>query len=127
MDVRYSKDETGFEFSKAIEYHKFNKKCVEIAHEIHPKNCWDKDLLTKGIIIRLLILPGLEDECIENLVWINSTLGNDTLISLMSQYFPAWEALGSPPLNRTITKEEFDKVSSKLNSLGFDKGWIQEL
>ena len=75
----------------------------------------------------MLILPGLEDECIENLNWINSTLGNDTPVSLMSQYFPAWEAIDKPPLNRAITKEEFIKVSSKLNSLGFDKGWIQEI
>ncbi|MCK5848847.1 MAG: radical SAM protein [Caldisericia bacterium] len=127
MDVRYSKDKTGFEFSKAIEYQKFNRKCVEIAHEIQPENIFENGLLKKGIIIRLLVLPELENECIENLLWIKSSFGSNTLISLMSQYFPAWEALKNPPLNRKITKEEFDKVSSKLTSLGFDKGWIQDL
>jgi putative pyruvate formate lyase activating enzyme len=127
LDARYSKDETAYRYSCATQYTSINQQLLRMAREIQPHDCWENDLLQKGLIIRLLVLPGLANECIDLLHTIHEILGNQVLISLMSQYFPTWKSFENPPLDRTISIEEWNSVRSSLDSLGFSNGWIQEL
>jgi putative pyruvate formate lyase activating enzyme len=127
LDARYSKDKTAQKFSKATTYTTLNQKIIQIARNIQPSDQWDDDLITKGLIVRILILPGFSQESIEILHMLHDTVGSQVLISLMSQYFPTWKAFDNPPLNRTLYPEEWNEVVDTLTSLGFSNGWIQEL
>jgi len=85
---------------------------------------WDGDKITRGTIIRHLILPGCVDNSLRVLDWIGEHFApGEVLVSLMRQYTPMG---GLPaPFDRRITDEEYDAVLSwmYLNDL---EGFTQE-
>lgn len=96
---------------------------------------WNGDKVTRGTIIRHLILPGCVENSLRVLDWIGDTFApGQVLVSLMRQYTPMG---GLPaPFDRPITDEEYDAVLSwmYLNDLhGFtqeeaaaDRGFIPD-
>ena len=96
---------------------------------------WQGERVTRGVIIRHLILPGQVENSLRVLDWIGEHFRpGEVLVSLMRQYTPMG---GLPaPYNRRITDEEYDAVLSwmYLNDLeGFtqeaeaaDKGFIPD-
>ncbi len=85
---------------------------------------WDGDKITRGTIIRHLILPGCVDNSLKVLDWIGESFApGEVLVSLMRQYTPMG---GLPaPFDRRVTEEEYDAVLSwmYLNDL---EGFTQE-
>ena len=85
---------------------------------------WQGERVTRGVIIRHLILPGQVENSLKVLDWIGETFAPGTvLVSLMRQYTPVGHQ--KPPLDRRITDEEYDAVLSWmfLNDL---EGFTQE-
>ncbi len=100
------------------------------------KYCWqtlgplqsDADgIAQKGVICRILVLPGHADEACANLEWIAENIGTELTLSVMSQYTPAHKATEMPPWDRRVTVDEYRTVTEKLESLGFENGWTQDL
>ena len=88
---------------------------------------FDKDgLITKGVIIRHLVLPSHTINSIGVLDLIKKHFGNQALVSLMCQYVPSGKAEEFPKLNRKITQREYDKVKAVLYKHGLD-GFTQDL
>ncbi len=83
-------------------------------------------IASKGLIIRLLVLPNQLAGIRQNLYWIHENLGVETYISLMGQYYPTHKANEYPEINRGITHDEYSKVSDLLHDLGFQNGFIQD-
>ena len=84
-------------------------------------------LARHGMIIRHLVLPGYPENSIACLDWIAQELSRDIHISLMSQYHPTKAVLNTPPFDRPVSEEEYNRVCLHLEELGFENGWIQEL
>lgn len=85
---------------------------------------WEGDKISRGVIIRHLILPGCVDNSLRVLDWIGENFApGQVLVSLMRQYTPMGNL--SAPLDRRVTDEEYDAVLSwmYLNSL---EGFTQE-
>jgi len=80
----------------------------------------------RGLIIRLLVLPDGISGTGEVLRFIADELGNDTFISLMSQYYPAFNARSVPELARKLRPEEYAEAVRVLEELGFENGWVQD-
>ena len=80
-----------------------------------------------ALIIRHLVLPNHVDNSIKVLEQIAEKISTDVYISLMSQYFPVYKALDVSEINRTLTNKEYDVVLDKLDELGFERGWTQQL
>ena len=84
-------------------------------------------LMTRGVIILHLVLPGHRDDSIALLRWIHSHLDPDCfLLSLMSQYTPALPNPRHPELNRRLTSYEYDKVVEEAIRLGLTRGYMQK-
>ena len=85
---------------------------------------WDGEKITRGVIIRHLILPGQVENSLKVLDWIGENFRpGEVLVSLMRQYTPMG---GLPtPMDRTVTQEEYEAVLSwmYLNDL---EGFTQE-
>jgi putative pyruvate formate lyase activating enzyme len=86
----------------------------------------DDGLVKRGLIIRHLVLPNDIAGSKEALAWVAKTLGRETTISVMSQYFPTHTAATTPLLDRKIRPGEYEKVLTLLDILGMDQGWQQE-
>jgi putative pyruvate formate lyase activating enzyme len=82
--------------------------------------------IEKGLIIRHLVLPGFIENSVKALNDI-ADISTSIAISLMAQYFPTQAVKTHPELGRTLSHEEYERVKSELESLGFYKGWVQEL
>ena len=85
---------------------------------------WQGEKITKGVIIRHLILPGCVDNSLGVLDWIGENFApGQVLVSLMRQYTPMGNL--SAPFDRRISQEEYEAVLSwmYLNNL---EGFTQE-
>lgn len=81
----------------------------------------------RGLMIRHLALPGATDNTIAALRWISGNFPSGVWVSLMAQYLPCGEAAAHPPLDRRLTRREYDMVTDELYSLGIENGYVQEL
>lgn len=85
------------------------------------------ELLSKGVIIRHMVLPGQRRDSIALLEWISGNLPRGRyMISLMSQYTPYIQNQDFPELNRRITTYEYHKVVDAAIRLGLTEGFMQE-
>lgn len=115
FDLRYANDATAQRYSSAPGYVAAARAALKWAFA-HSR-----------LIVRVLVLPGLADEAVESLAWIASELSSEVPVSVMSQYTPAYLAASLPPLDRTVTKEEYDSVAAAAADFGFENGWVQGL
>jgi putative pyruvate formate lyase activating enzyme len=65
-------------------------------------------------------MPGCLDETQAILEWIASTLGPDTYVNLMDQYYPAGKVSGTTysEINRRLTFDEFQQAQRIAVDLG---------
>lgn len=125
-DFRYWNSEFSSKYSGADDYPEIAKLAIKKMHSYAGDLVMDENgIAKKGILIRLLVLPGNVSGTMLTLNWIAENLGTNTYISVMSQYFPAHRAYEFPPLNRKISSEEYIRVLEHIDKLGFSRGYIQ--
>jgi putative pyruvate formate lyase activating enzyme len=78
-----------------------------------------------GMLIRHLVLPGHAEESIRLLETIADELSTGVHLSLMSQYHPSPNVRYHQMLNRPLSREEYEKVVTAMERLGFRNGWVQ--
>ena len=81
-------------------------------------------IMTRGTLIRHLILPSLTGESLKLLTWIRDTLPEGTPVSLMRQYIPC-NGVSIPGLDRRVTDREYARVRDHMLALGLP-GFLQE-
>lgn len=126
-DMRYSDDRLALQYSQAPDYPRYNEKSVR--EMFCQTGCakFDKEgILTKGLIIRHLVLPANIAGSEKIFKFIAQELSPEVSISLMSQYHPCFEAPGHPPLDRCVSLEEYDSAIALMKKYGLENGWIQE-
>lgn len=125
-DFKYMEAGLAASLSNAPDYPETGKAAVlEMFRQTGPA-VYDSDgLLQRGTVIRHLILPGHTKNSAAVLGWIAKHLPDGVPVSVMAQYIPCGKASGIPPLNRRITKREYEKIQSLLFELGLD-GYIQD-
>jgi len=126
-DFRYFNNDAAKKYSNAADYPEVAVKAVqEMFRQVgHIKE--ENGIAVKGLMIRILILPGNVNRVDRILDWIYVNIGQETNISLMGQYYPTYRTSAYPEINRAVTQEEYDFALNKLNSLGFKNGFIQEI
>lgn len=124
-DLKYSDDTLAWKLSRCKDYFCVSKGAIqEMFRQTGPYHI-DNGIMTKGVLIRHLVLPGCIDNSLGVVDWISENFkGDDVLFSLMSQYVPS-ENLEAP-FNRKITEEEYAAVESWMNFCGIRNGYTQE-
>ena len=123
-DMKYADNALALALSGAKDYFRVAADAIrEMVRQVGRPQ-WQGDKLTKGVIIRHLILPGCVDNSLKVLDWIGENFApGQVLVSLMRQYTPMPGM--EPPFDRPITEAEYDAVLSwmYLNDL---EGFVQE-
>ncbi len=126
-DLKYIKGERSLKYSRAENYFEYASKALIEMKKQCPGNIFDSEgIIRKGLIVRHLILPKNTNQSIEILLWIKNNLGEDTTVSLMSQYTPFGKIEGIPELQRKITAREYEKVITAAENMGFRNLYLQE-
>ena len=108
-DLKYADRRLAGALSGAADYFPVAAAAIrEMVRQVGPVQ-WNGDKVTKGVIIRHLILPGCVDNSLRVLDWIGENFApGEVLVSLMRQYTPMG---GLPaPFDRRVTDEEYDAV-----------------
>lgn len=114
-DLKYFSSELSQKYSKAENYLVYASKAVSEMHRQQPELVYEDNLLKKGVIIRHLILPRCRHDSMKIIDWIYKNLPEKSyLISLMSQYTPAYMSCEHPEINRRISTFEYNSVLNKI-------------
>ena len=123
-DLKYADARLAGQLSGAMDYFPVAADAIrEMVRQVGAVR-WEGEKVTRGVIIRHLILPGNVENSLRVLDWIGENFApGEVLVSLMRQYTPMG---GLPaPFDRRVTDEEYDAVLSwmYLNEL---EGFTQE-
>lgn len=83
-------------------------------------------LMSRGMIVRHMILPGYVEDSKSVLRYLYSTFGDNIYISIMNQYTPLENVAGYPEINRRVTEVEYNTVVDYAVSLGIENAFVQE-
>jgi len=127
VDMRYGDNHAATRYSSCPDYVEVNRLAVkEMYRQVGNLKLSNSEIAEKGLIIRHLILPNNISNTENIFKFISDFLGNDTYISLMSQYYPAHKASNYIEISRGINKTEYDEAVSLVYKYGLRKGWVQE-
>lgn len=82
--------------------------------------------MTRGVIVRHLVLPGAVRESKDALRRLYDNFENRIFISIMNQYTPVAGLALPDELTRKVAEDEYDRVLSYANALGIENGFMQE-
>ena len=128
-DLKYMDDSLAQKLSDAPHYVKTATQAITRMYRLKGADLTldQRGLVTSGLIIRHLVLPGKVANSKAVLRFIAEELSVDVHISLMAQYRPTPAVADHEVLGRTVSPEEYDEVTDELERLGFHRGWVQEL
>ncbi len=124
-DLKYVSPILSKRFSAAEDYFDVAIAAIgEMTRQVGALSLDENNMARKGVSIRHLVLPGCVDDSRRVLDAINARFGCETYISLMSQYTPNNHV--TIPLNRRLTKREYERIISYALSIGLYNILIQE-
>ena len=126
-DMKYSDHTLAARLSAAPDYVETAKAAIlEMYRQVGSAGI-DDGIMTRGMIVRHLVLPGQLDNTLGVLDWFAETFSRgDVLFSLMSQYTPAGRLKTTPPFDRPVSETEYDAALSYLELLGIENGFTQD-
>ena len=126
-DLKYYSSYYSERYSHAPDY--FDTACAAIGEMVRQTGApqFDADgMMTRGTIIRHLMLPGLGGDTAQVLRAIASNWGGgQVLVSLMRQFTPCTDLSGFPELVRRVTDAEYADACDQMALLGLE-GWTQD-
>ncbi len=126
-DLKYVDSALSARYSGAPDYfERASKALLEMHRQVGAPQLNEDGLITRGLIVRHLILPGCAEDSMRVLDWIKANLPG-AWVSLMAQYTPAGRAREYPEIDRRLRKREYERVVNHLIRLGLDEGYVQEL
>ena len=125
-DFKYISPDTAAEYSAARDYPDAAKAALYEMVKIAGEPRFDEGgMMTRGVIVRHLVLPSHALESIEILKYLNMIYSDGIFISIMNQYTPMASET-HPELKRKLTTYEYQKVLAAAEDLGITNGFIQE-
>ncbi|MBU5486769.1 radical SAM protein [Clostridium sp. MSJ-8] len=126
-DFKYFNDKYSVKYSSAPRYEEnIIPVLKEMYNQVGPVQFNKEGFITKGIIVRHLMLPGLLFDSKKVLDEIYSTFQDDVYISIMNQYTPMYNACNYPEINKTLNPKHYDTLIDYASSIGITNGFIQD-
>lgn len=125
-DLKYFDDDLAKKYSKCDNYFETATMAIdEMYRQVGKFELGDDGLLKKGLIVRVLILPGHTRDAKEIINYLYKTYKDDIFISIMNQYTPVNEC-EYDNLNRKVTDDEYDEVLDFAITIGVKNAFMQE-
>lgn len=126
-DLKYFNDKYAIKYSNAKNYFEMATKAInEMFRQVGTPKFNDNGIMTKGVIIRHLMLPGLLFDSKKIVDYIYKTFKDDVFLSLMNQYTPFYNASKFPELTKPLNPKHYDALVDYCSELGFKNAFIQE-
>ena len=120
----------GEQEEQCSDYFEMASKAIAEMFRQNGQCLFDQDgMMTKGVLVRHLVLPGHVKEAKAVIKYLYDTYKDAVYISIMNQYTPVLSgkaAADYPELTRSLTKREYERVVDYAISLGISNAFIQE-
>lgn len=127
-DLKYYDNQLGFEYSGIKDYFKYSTQAIkEMYNQVGAPEFDEEGMITKGLMIRHLVLPNQIENSKNVLRWIKNNIDENVYINIMAQYFPSYKAKEIKGLNRKLSKEEYEEIENFVYELDIKNGYMQEL
>lgn len=124
MDYKYISPPRAHSLSSAEDYPNTARQALLEAYRQKPTCTFENGIMKSGVIVRHLLLPQATGEAMAVFDFVKREMPN-AFFSLMAQYTPCGNV--EKPLNRKITRREYDKVFDYIAESGFENCFVQEL
>ena len=127
-DFKYINPKTAKEYSNAPDYPEIAKQSLaEMVRQAGaPQIDKETGLMTRGVQVRHLVLPGHAQESRQILWYLCQTYGNGIGYSIMNQYTPMPQMKDHPLLSRRVTAQEYENVIRYAEQIGIENAYTQE-
>ncbi len=125
-DFKYYSDEYSVKYSKCPNYFKYASLALEEMVKQRSECKFDDDgNIISGVIVRHLLLPGMENDSKKILKYLYGKYGDSIYISIMNQYTPIRKCKYNE-LNSKISDEVYDMIIDYAWDIGIRNAFIQE-
>lgn len=124
-DLKYYDSSLGKRYSNCSNYFEVASLAIENMYKQVGQFNIESDLMTKGLIVRILVLPGHTDDAIHLVEYLYKKYRDNIIISIMNQYTPVCETKFDN-LNRKLSTDEYNQVLDYALNLGIKYAFIQE-
>ncbi len=108
-DMKYADAETALKYSRIKEYPAVNQAAVKEMHrQVGDLVMDERGIALRGLLVRHLVLPEGLAGTAEIVRFLATEVSTNTYINVMDQYRPCYKAGELPPLNRQITRREYE-------------------
>ncbi len=126
-DFKYRNSEPAQKYSHCSDYFDIASLAIkEMVRQTGEAVFDERGIMTNGVIVRHLTLPGYLEDSKEIIKYLYETYGDQLYISIMNQYTPLPHVKDYPEINRRITEEEYEELVDYAIELGVENGFIQE-
>lgn len=126
-DFKYTDSDLAARFSGAPDYPERAKEALEEMVRQRPETVFDeRGIMTKGVLVRHLLLPGHVKNGKDTVEYVYRTYGDRVWQSLMNQYTVIRDIPEFPELNRKVTRREYGRLVDHALRLGIKNAFIQE-
>ena len=125
-DLKYYDDELALKYSFCTDYFETATMAIdEMYRQVGGLQVSEDGLLKKGVIVRVLILPGHIEDAKNIINYLYKTFGDSIIISIMNQFTPV-NKCKYDNLNRKVTDDEYNEVIDFAAELGIVNAFVQE-
>ena len=126
-DFKYMSAALAEQYSHAPDYPEVAKAAIREMVRQRPAPRLDaRGIMTKGVIVRHLLLPGHVREAKQIVKYLHEEYGNQIYISMMNQYTPMSAMAEDPLLGRRVTKREYGRLLAYAEEISVTQGFYQE-
>lgn len=130
-DLRYTDPAAASKLSGASDYVETARQALVEMHRQVGDITVDASgrYIPRGLIVRYLILPRHTQMARDIFRFVRCRLSSQTYVSIMTQYFPAYQAVNNHDLGiwRKLTDTEYDRVMNAWDASGLVHGWTQDM
>ena len=126
-DLKYYDEELALKYSNIKDYFNTATEAIkEMYRQVGYPIFNENGMITKGVIIRHLVLPNNIENSKKVLKWIYDNLDRRIYVSVMTQYFPTYKAKEFKEINRKLSKLEYNEIEKYIYELGIENGYMQD-
>ena len=109
-------------YAKAPDYPEVARGAVKEMHRQVGDLVMDEHgIAVKGLLVRHLVMPGGLEETGQIMNFLAEEISSNTYVNVMDQYRPCGEARELPPINRSLTRGEYDKAQKLAGDAGLTR------
>jgi putative pyruvate formate lyase activating enzyme len=121
-DLKFMDSSIAHSLTQAADYPEMAKKALkEMFRQVGDLNLDEQGIAFRGLLIRHLVLPENMAGTEEAMRFVAENISPQAYVNIMDQYYPCGDIPSGSPLQRRITKQEFDAAVRSALAAGLSR------